>query len=180
LAQVQQASPLAAFRRRFPWLLCNIAGGLACAILAWQFERVLDQVLVLSLFIPVVLTVSESVSIQTLSLALHTRRGNRFSWGETLHDFRRELPLGTLLGMSCGALVGLVVLLWRGMGTVALCILMSVTLAMTAAVFLGLLVPTILHTAQRDPKVASGPIVLALTDLATLFFYLGTAALLLQ
>ena len=31
LAEVQQASPLAAFRRRFPWLLCNLAGGLACA-----------------------------------------------------------------------------------------------------------------------------------------------------
>ena len=30
LAEVQQASPLAAFRRRFPWLLCNVAGGLAC------------------------------------------------------------------------------------------------------------------------------------------------------
>ena len=62
LAEVQQASPLAAFRRRFPWLLCNVAGGLACAILAWQFEGVLDEVIVLSLFIPVVLSVAESVA----------------------------------------------------------------------------------------------------------------------
>ena len=94
LAEVQQASPLAAFRRRFPWLLCNVGGGLACAILAWQFESVLDTAIVLSLFIPVVLTVAESVSIQTLSLALQAHRGNRFEWGETWRALRRECRWG--------------------------------------------------------------------------------------
>lgn len=84
-----------------------------------------------------------------------------------------------MLGGASGGLIGLVVLVWRQMGLVALSILVSISLAMTTAVFLGLLVPTILHTAQRDPKVASGPIVLAVTDLATLFYYLGTATVLL-
>ena len=115
-----------------------------------------------------------------MSLALQAHHGNRFAWGETLRAFRREIPVGTMLGIACGSLIGLVVLVWRQMGLVALCILMSVTMAMTAAVLLGLLVPTILHTAQRDPKAASGPIALAITDLVTLFFYLGTAALLLR
>jgi magnesium transporter len=179
LAEVQQASPLAAFRGRFPWLLCNIGGGLACAMLAWQFEGVLDKVIVLSLFIPVVLAVAESVSIQTLSLAVQAHHGNRFQWGETLRAFRREIPVGVMLGIASGGLIGLVVLVWRQMGLVALSILLSISLAMTTAVFLGLLVPTILHTIQRDPKVASGPIVLAMTDLATLFYYLGTATVLL-
>lgn len=179
LAEVQQASPLAAFRRRFPWLLCNVGGGLACAVLAWQFEGVLHKAIVLSLFIPVVLTVAESVAIQTLSLALQAHHGNRFRWGETLSAFRREIPVGLMLGMACGGLIGTVVLVWRQMGLVALSILLSVALAMTTGAVLGLLVPTILHTAQRDPKVASGPIVLAATDLVTLFYYLGIAAVLL-
>ena len=168
LAEVQQASPAAAFRRRFPWLLCNVGGGLACAVVAWQFEHVLDKVIVLSLFIPVVLTVAESVAIQTLSLALQAHHGNRFQWGETLMAFCREIPVGLMLGAACGGLIGLVALVWRQMGLVALSILVSVALAMTTGAVLGLLVPTILHTAQRDPKVASGPIVLATTDLATL------------
>jgi magnesium transporter len=180
LAEVHRASPLAAFRRRFPWLLCNIAGGLACAVLAWQFEGVLDNVVVLSLFMPVVLAVADSVSIQTLSLALQARRGNRFEWRETLRALRREVPVGTMLGVACGALIGAVALVWRHLGLVALSILLSLSLAMTTAVFLGLMVPTILHTAQRDPKVASGPIVLAMTDLATLFYYLGISTLLLR
>ena len=89
------------------------------------------------------------------------------------------MPVGMMLGIACGVLVGLVVLAWRQLGLVALGIFLSLSLAMTTAVLLGLLVPTALHTTQRDPKVASGPIVLALTDLATLFYYLGIAAWLL-
>jgi magnesium transporter len=179
LASIQQATQWTVFKNRFPWLLCNVGGGLACAVLAAQFEGILNQVIVLSLFIPVVLAVAESVSIQTLSLALQSHHGNRFVWRETLLAFGREVPQGLLLGAACGGSVALVVLIWKQMVAVALTVLFSMGLAVTTAVTLGLLVPTILHTAQRDPKVASGPIVLALTDLATLFYYLGVATLVL-
>jgi magnesium transporter len=179
LEQIQKAGLGVVFTRRFPWLLCNIGGGLACAVLASRFESILNQVIVLSLFIPIVLAVAESVSIQTLSLALQARPTNRFQWRESLAGFAREVPVGLMLGLACGGLVALVVLVWKQVPLVALVILLAMGLAVTTAATLGLLVPTILHTAQRDPKVASGPIVLALTDLATLFYYLGLATLLL-
>lgn len=179
LSEIQKAPLRTVFGRRFPWLLCNIAGGLACAFLAGQFEGVLNQVIALSLFIPVVLAVAESVSIQTLSLALQSHHGNRFHWAETLAAFGREMPLGLLLGTASGGLVAVVVLVWQQMGWVALSVFLSIILAVTTAATIGLLVPTALHTFQRDPKVASGPIVLALTDLASLFYYLGIATWLL-
>jgi magnesium transporter len=176
LAQVRQASIPAVFGWRFPWLLCNIAGGLACALLAGMFEGVLQRAIALSLFIPVVLAVAESVSIQTLSLALQAHPGNRFRWGETLLALLREIPVGMLLGAASGGVVATVALLWLREGTVALIILMAILLAMTTAVTLGLVIPTILHAARRDPKLASGPIVLTLTDLSTLLYYLGLAS----
>ena len=179
LAQVQSASLLTVFSRRFPWLLANIGGGVACAFLAGQFEGILQKVIALSLFIPVVLAIAESVSIQTLSLALQAHHGNRFRWSQTLRAFSREIPTGLMLGGGCAALLAIVVLVWQRMAMVALSILLSVTLAVTTAAVLGLLIPTILHAAQRDPKVASGPITLALTDLATLTYYFGIATLLL-
>lgn len=179
LTEVQKAPVLTVFGRRFPWLLCNIGGGLLCALVAGQFEVILNQVIVLSLFIPVVLAVAESVSIQTLSLALQSHHGNRFSWADTARAFAREVPLGLLLGGACGGLVAAVVLVWQQMGLVALSVFLSISLAVTTAAIFGLLIPTILHTAQRDPKVASGPIVLALTDFAALFYYLGIATWLL-
>jgi magnesium transporter len=43
-----------------------------------------------------------------------------------------------------------------------------------------MLVPFVMGSAQRDPKVASGPIALAISDIATLFYYFGVAAWLLR
>ncbi|MBW3541209.1 MAG: magnesium transporter [Planctomycetes bacterium] len=175
LAQVQRAAIPAVFGRRFPWLLCNIVGGIACALLAGQFEDVLERVVALSLFIPVVLAVAESVSIQTLSLALQAHHGNRFRWKHTLAALSRELPIGMLLGGASGAVVATVAFLWLGAGSVALTILSAMALAITTAALLGLAIPTLLHAARRDPRLASGPIVLTLTDLCTLSYYLGLA-----
>ena len=65
-----QRSTWMAFRDRFPWLLCNIAGGLIAAFIASRYEHLLRQVVVLALFIPIVLALAESVSMQALTLTM--------------------------------------------------------------------------------------------------------------
>ncbi len=67
-----QRSTWSAFRDRFPWLLCNIAGGLIAAFIASRFEHLLREVVVLALFIPIVLALGESVSMQALTLTLQS------------------------------------------------------------------------------------------------------------
>lgn len=181
VAALRQASPAVVFRNRFPWLLCNVAGGLACALIGGLYENVLNEVIALALFIPVVLALAESVSIQSLTLTL-TLQGQNLrpvGWRGVLGSLSRETPIGVLLGISCGAIVALAAWAWQGHGLVALCLLLSILISITLATLFGLLVPTVLNAAQRDPKTASGPITLALTDLATLFCYLGLATLLL-
>src|SRR5262249_41161736 len=54
LADGQQASPWVAFRRRFPWLGCNLAAGLLAAFLSGVYEKELNRVVALAFFIPVV------------------------------------------------------------------------------------------------------------------------------
>ena len=76
LTPSQQARPLRAFRGRFPWLLCNIAGGTLAAILADIYHVQLNwQNAVLAIFIPVVLALAESVAIQSVTLTLDGIRG---------------------------------------------------------------------------------------------------------
>ena len=41
---------------------------------------------------------------------------------------------------------------------------------------MGLSVPTLLHALRLDPKIAAGPVTLALTDILTLLFYFGLAS----
>ncbi len=179
LAQVRQASIPVAFRGRFPWLLCNIGGGLACALLAAWHEQVLANVVVLAMFIPIVLALAESVSIQSFTLTLQVHEAKQFQWERIASALRSEALIGALLGLACGGLVGLVAWMWQGRGLVALCILLSIALAVATAALFGFAVPTALRAVQRDPKAASGPIALAMTDIATLFYYLGLATIML-
>jgi magnesium transporter len=79
-ARPGESSPWGAFRRRFPWLGCNLAGGIACALIASFFDAQLQKVVALALFIPVVLNLAESVASQSVSLTLHLLRGHRPDW----------------------------------------------------------------------------------------------------
>lgn len=179
LARMRQASIPTAFRGRFPWLLCNVAGGLACALLASLFEAVLAEVVILAMFIPIVLALAESVSIQSLTLAIQMHQPGRFQWGAALRRLRREATIGLLLGAACGGIVSVAAMAQHRALDAAAVILVSITLSVTTAAILGLSVPIALRAARRDPRVASGPIALAMTDLATLSYYLGLAALML-
>jgi magnesium transporter len=176
LGEVRRAGLFTVFRHRFPWLLCNLASGLACAFIAGWFQLVLERVLVLAFFVPVALALAEAVSIQSFTLALQAQHGPRGGWRRLLGAAALELPLGLLLGVSTGVLVALTAWLWRVETRVASCMLASIALAVTTAAMFGLLVPAILGDVRREAKVAAGPIALALADVSTLVYFFGLAA----
>jgi len=176
LEEIRRAGLFTAFRYRFPWLLCNLVSGLACAFLIGRFEAVLEHVLVLAFFVPVTLALAEAVSIQSFTLALQAQHGSRIGWRRLLGAVAFELPQGLFLGVATGLLVALTAWFWRASTPVASCMLVAITLAVTTAAMFGLLVPTLLGAVRRDAKVASGPIALAMADVATLVYFFGLAA----
>lgn len=175
ISQVKDASPLRAFRFRFPWLLATIASGTMCALLASIYEATLAESLVLAFFLTLVLGLGESVSIQSMTITIQSLRATR----PTLRWYRkamaRELGTAVLLGLGCGLVVGMIVWGWRGEGAAAVTIGMSILLSLTAACTFGLSVPAMLHAFKLDPKIAAGPITLATADVSTLLIYLSLA-----
>jgi magnesium transporter len=179
VAQVRDASPLRAFRFRFPWLLATIGSGTICALLAGAFELTLAKSLVLAFLLTMVLGLGESVSIQSMTVTIQALRAMRPTRRWYLRAFRREAGTALLLGAACGTLVGLIVWLWRGNALAGVSVGASLLLAQCAACFFGLSIPTVLHALKLDPKIAAGPVTLACTDIFTLLFYFGVAAWLL-
>ena len=167
--------PLAGFRDRFPWLTANIAGGLLAAFVTSRYQSLLDAVVVLALFVPVVLALAESVSIQSVTLTLQSLRDPGHGVIPTGRSVAKEIATALLLGLACGGAVGGVAALWLGDAVLGATITAAITLAMITASVLGILLPATLHWLRRDPTIAAGPIVLALADLATLLFYFNLA-----
>jgi magnesium transporter len=179
ISQVRSASAWRAFRLRFPWLLATIGSGTACALLASRFEMTIARTLILAFFITLVLALGESVSIQSMALAVQGLRGARPSWRRFMQGLAHEMGTAVLLGAGSGLLVAAIVCLWRGVSLPAFVIGGSMLLSLSTACFFGITVPTLLHWLKLDPKIAAGPVTLALTDIATLVFYFGSAALFL-
>jgi magnesium transporter len=185
LARARQRDPVGALRTRFPWLLCNITGGIAAALLCGFFQEHsfhdrLERFAALTLFIPVVLALAESVSIQSVSLAEQVLRGERLSWRLIVQKTRLEFMVGVLLGGAAGLLVGLAALVWLHQLPLALCVLVGIAVGVTVAAVLGTIIPNILHRFKLNPQVAAGPVVLATTDVITLVCYFTAAKWMLE
>ncbi|HEX42947.1 MAG TPA: magnesium transporter [Phycisphaerales bacterium] len=179
VSQVRNASVLRVFKFRFPWLLATVASGTLCAVLAGAYDVTLARSLVLAFFLTLVLGLGESVSIQSMTVTIHVLRFTRPTLKWYLQALRRELATACLLGGGCAILVGLVVCLWHGAGPAALVISGSILLVILASAFWGLTVPASLHILRLDPKIAAGPVTLALADLGTIVIYFSVAAMLL-
>ncbi|HXG09212.1 MAG TPA: magnesium transporter [Gemmataceae bacterium] len=176
--EAHQRSVPALFRRRFPWLLATLAGGLLAAVISDLYYDVASLALVVP-FIPLVLALASSVSAQSASLALQTLHGQRPAWAMLLPKFNIELATGSLLRAACGLVAGMVVLAWKGHPMAALSLAGSIVGSGVCAALLGLAMPYLFRLLQRNPQVAAGPIALALADLVTLLVYFNLACWLL-
>lgn len=179
VAEVQQASPVRAFRLRLPWLTATLASGLCCAWLASQYEATLAASLLLAFFLTLVLGLGESVSAQSVTVtvqALHGRRPDRVWFARAL---LKEFFTALMLGAACGLITGFAAWGWRGDGAGAFVIGGSIGASIVVACLVGLTVPTLLHRFRLDPKIAAGPVSLALADIFTLLVYFNLATFVL-
>jgi magnesium transporter len=179
LSQIRGASAWGAFRYRFPWLLVTIFGGTISAILAGAFEATLAGSVVITFFLTMVLGLNESVSMQSMTVTIQALRSQSITRYWFKVAFVRELRSAILLGAGCGIVVAIIVWGWRNDGPAAAAIGSSIAFSLVTACLFGLSVPSIIHWLKLDPKIAAGPVTLALTDFVALTFYFGIAALVL-
>jgi magnesium transporter len=180
LEQIRGASPWRGFGFRFPWLLVTVTGGTLSAVLAHFFEATLARSLVLAFFLTMVLALNESVSMQSMSVTIHALRSVSVTRSWLATAFRREVVTALLLGVASGVVVTAIVWCWRSDVRGALVIGGSIALSLVTACSLGLGVPSVLHGFKLDPKIAAGPVTLALADFVALVIYFTSAWLVLR
>lgn len=180
LAQSRTRSPWTSFKQRCPWLMCNVAAGTVCALIAGRYEAFLDAVIVLALFMPVVLALAESVSMQSMTLTLQAMHHQRIDWRFLGRALLKECATSVLLGAATGTSVGLIAFVWKTAGLVALAIGGAILFSVVTACLIGVILPGAIRALRGDPRIAAGPIVLALADVVTLLTYFNLAGALLR
>ncbi|NRA90678.1 MAG: magnesium transporter [Simkaniaceae bacterium] len=168
----KKPSPWQGYRSRMPWIFCNMFGGFACAVISRVFELVLAKVLLLAMFIPLVLTLSESISMQSMTQSMQLLKKKHRRWSYTIGSLVREWQIVALLAITSGVIVGTVSLLWGDGITPGLTITFGIMCSVYITSTIGSAVPLILHSRKWDPRVAAGPVVLMFADVITTLIYL--------
>jgi len=167
----RQASAWMMFRERFPWLLWNIASGILCALIASRYELLIQEIVLLAMFMTVVLALGESVSMQAMTITVQRLSARKFQWSSVMSSLQRELSAAGLMAVGCAILLSAAAMAWKGHWIQAVAVGASVILSILTACILGVLVPSLIRALRIDPKVAAGPIALACTDVCTLLYY---------
>jgi len=150
-----------------------------CALLAQQFEGTLVKSIVLAFFLTLVLALGESVSVQSMTFTIKQLQYSNLNFKWFINTFKKEVNSSLLLAISCSLAVLFVIALWMGFSTSIYVIAFSILLSVLNASLVGFTIPTFLHGLKLDPKVASGPLTLAITDVCTLLIYFISAEIFL-
>lgn len=163
-------------KKRLPWLLVGLIGGVLTALVGKYFEVALSQEVRLVFFIPMIVYMSDSIGTETMALFVRDLAKEQLQVSRFLV---RELTVGFFLGIASGIPMGLFSYLWLKDVSIAATIMLAMTANGIVAVLLGMLVPFFFVRIRRDPALGSDEIATAFSDILSLFIYLLIATLLL-
>lgn len=155
-------------KKRFPWLLIGLIGGIVATVLSSRFETVLSQNINLAFFIPVIVYMADAVGTQTETVYVRNVADRKVHFGKNL---AKETALGIVLGAVFGVFLGTFTFFWLGSIETAISITLSLCLTMTSAPIIALCIPALLNRIHNDPAIGAGPITTVIQDLLSLSLY---------
>jgi magnesium transporter len=176
-------------QKRAGWLCVLFVSEMLTASAMQHFQDELQKAIVLTLFIPLVMSSGGNSGSQATSLiirAIALRETRLRDWWRVA---LRELPTGVTLGSILGLLGMLRITVWQKLGLFDygehwLLIAFTVGAALVAIVTFGSLVgsmlPFILKRIGFDPASASAPFVATLVDVSGLVIYFSIALVFLR
>jgi magnesium transporter len=179
VAEFGEQSSLRVARSRLPWLLGGLVGQIGTVLVLRHFEVSIENLVALSFFVPVIMSMAGNVGIQTSSVVV---RGLATGEVDLFHLHRhllREIGTALLTGTAIAVCVFVLAAVIVGRYDLALVLGMSMLLVMLFAAIAGTGVPLLLHRLGVDPAVATGPFITTANDIVGLLIYLGLATLLL-
>lgn len=167
-------------RRRLPWLLISVVGGTLSGGVISAYESVLQSVITLAVFIPVIMDLGGAVGTQSSTIVVRALSTGHLAFRDVGRFLLHELKVGSALGLGSGLLAGAVAVLWKGQLELGIVVALSAFCALTLAAMVGAGVPFVWRLLRVDPAVAASPFVTAIKDITGLLIYFGLASLLLD
>jgi magnesium transporter len=167
-------------RKRLPWMFLNLATCFAAAGVVGLFERALEQVVALAVFMPVVAGMGGNGGTQALTVITRAIALGEIEFSSGFRAAMKELAVGIALGIALGIASATIAYLWHADPIIGIALFCAMILTLSVAGLVGAAVPLILKALHQDPALGAGVIVTAFTDAFAFFSFLGIATLLMD
>ena len=176
-------------RKRGGWLAVLAVSEMLTASVMARYEDEIGRVLLLSQFIPLVMSSGGNSGSQATSLIIRAMALGEVTIGDWWRVVLREIPAGFILGLLLGSLAFVRISVWHALGLYnygphSMLIASTVGLALVGIVTIGSItgsmLPFLLKRLGFDPASASAPFVATLVDVSGISIYFGIAYLVLR
>jgi magnesium transporter len=167
-------------RKRMPWMFLNLATCFAAAWVVGLFERTIEQVVTLAVFMPVVAGMGGNGGTQALTVITRAIALGEIEFSSGFQAARKELAVGLALGLAMGIASSGIAYLWHADPIIGIALFCAMVLTLSVAGLVGAAVPLALKALKQDPALGAGVIVTTFTDAFAFFSFLGIATLLMD
>src|SRR5499427_1118642 len=176
-------------RKRAGWLCALFVSEMLTTSAMKGFQGELERAIVLTLFIPLIMSSGGNSGSQATSLLIRALVVRELQLDDWWRVALRELPTGIMLGSILGVIGIARIALWQMFGfydygpywmLVALTVGAALVGIVTFGSMVGSMLPFLLRAVGFDPAAASAPFVATLVDVTGLVIYFGVAALILR
>ena len=164
-------------KRRFNWLLVNLATALLASWVISIFGAEIEKVVALAFLMPIVASMGGNAGMQTLAVTVRAIATKELSSSNINKIISKEFFIGVLNGIIFAIITGAVVLLWFKQLDLSIIIAASMVLNMIVAGLCGILIPVTLKKMNIDPALASSVFVTTVTDVIGFLSFLGIGSL---
>jgi magnesium transporter len=177
------------FKKRVGWLIVLFLGEMLTATAMASFEHALDKALILSIFIPLIISSGGNTGSQASSLIIQALTVGEVTLADWWNVMKREIISGILLGTVLGLIGFFRVMLWAQIfpdvyGPHAILVAIVVGVSLIGVVMFGTIsgsmLPIALKKLGADPAVSSAPFVATLVDVTGVIIYFNCAYLFLK
>jgi cation transporter-like permease len=177
-------------KKRARWLTILLIGEMFTATALGFFQHELDKAIVLSLFLPLIISSGGNSGSQASTLVIRAMALGEVRLTDWLRVFVREIQMGLVLGAILGSVAALRVVVWGAAGAYEGSagdhfVLMGLTVAGSLVgcvlwgTLMGAMLPFALRKLGADPASASAPLVATLVDVSGIIIYFTIASLIL-
>ena len=176
-------------KKRAGWLCALFLSEMLTASAMQHYQGEIEKAVVLSLFIPLIMSSGGNSGSQATSLIIRAIALREVGLNDWWKIMRRELPAGITLGAILGTIGFVRILAWQKLGLydygaqwfgIALTVGLALIAIVTWGSLTGSMLPFILKRFRFDPATASAPFVATLVDVTGLVIYFSVAFLVLR